>query len=56
MTNKPRAATVTCSSDCSFLVLDRKTFVRVMGPLDNMLQRNIGKYKTWMELKAEAGN
>merc|ERR1719265_483529 len=29
LTNKPRAATVTCTSDCTFLTLDRKTFVRV---------------------------
>eukprot|EP00301_Raphidiophrys_heterophryoidea_P010245 c15319_g1_i1.p1 GENE.c15319_g1_i1~~c15319_g1_i1.p1 ORF type:complete len:378 (+),score=91.08 c15319_g1_i1:86-1219(+) len=54
LTNKPRAATVTCSGDCSFLVLERKTFVRVMGPLDTMLKRNIGQYKTWLELKSGA--
>eukprot|EP00301_Raphidiophrys_heterophryoidea_P008935 c13230_g1_i1.p1 GENE.c13230_g1_i1~~c13230_g1_i1.p1 ORF type:complete len:412 (-),score=92.89 c13230_g1_i1:350-1585(-) len=51
LTNKPRAATVTCTTDCIFLALDRKTFVRVMGPLDNILKRNIGKYKSWVELK-----
>jgi len=54
LTNKPRAATVTCTSDCIFLALDRKTFVRVMGPLDNILKRNIGKYKSWLELKADS--
>lgn len=53
LTNKPRAATVTCTSDCTFLTLDRKTFVRVMGPLDTMLQRNMGKYKSWIEKRNE---
>lgn len=55
LTNQPRAATVKCTSACSFLKLDRKTFVRVMGPLDDILKRNISKYKSWME-KKEEGN
>jgi len=54
LTNQPRKATVRCVDDCSFLVLDRKTFIRVMGPLDDILKRNISKYKSWLEKKEEA--
>eukprot|EP00298_Acanthocystis_sp_HF-20_P029889 c8856_g1_i1.p1 GENE.c8856_g1_i1~~c8856_g1_i1.p1 ORF type:complete len:394 (+),score=142.07 c8856_g1_i1:157-1338(+) len=49
LTNKPRAATVRCVSDCALLVLDRKTFVRVMGPIDDILKRNMEQYQSWME-------
>lgn len=53
LTNQGRAATVRCTSDCTLLTLDRKTFIRVMGPLDVILKRNISKYKSWMERKRE---
>eukprot|EP00298_Acanthocystis_sp_HF-20_P016792 c21588_g1_i1.p1 GENE.c21588_g1_i1~~c21588_g1_i1.p1 ORF type:complete len:385 (+),score=150.61 c21588_g1_i1:115-1269(+) len=53
LTHQPRAATAKCTSDCSLLCLDRKTFVRVMGPLDNILKRNFSKYQSWMEKKDE---
>jgi cAMP-dependent protein kinase regulator len=54
LTNQGRAATVRCTSDCTLLRLDRKTFIRVMGPLDTMLKRNINKYKSWMEKKDQS--
>merc|ERR1712048_322077 len=47
LTNEKRKATVTCTSDCTLLSLDRKTFVRVMGPLDNVLKRNMSMYKSY---------
>lgn len=47
LTNDTRAATVTCVEDCSLLSLERKTFVRVMGPLSNVLKRNMTLYKNY---------
>eukprot|EP00300_Choanocystis_sp_HF-7_P027161 c32232_g1_i1.p1 GENE.c32232_g1_i1~~c32232_g1_i1.p1 ORF type:complete len:372 (-),score=105.82 c32232_g1_i1:101-1216(-) len=49
LTKNPRAATATCKSDCSLLELDRKTFIRCMGPLKDILKRNMSTYKSWME-------
>jgi len=49
LTNDKRKATVTCTSDCTLLSLDRKTFVRVMGPLDNVLKRNMTMYKNYQQ-------
>jgi len=44
LTSKPRQATVIADKTLSVLSLDRKTFNRVMGPLVDILSRNIGGY------------
>merc|ERR1711988_251726 len=45
LTAKPRQATVTADGTLVTLSLDRKTFTRVMGPLDSILQRNMAHYQ-----------
>ena len=44
LTSKPRQATVTCKGELKCLTLDRKTFKRVMGPLQDILMRNLEQY------------
>ncbi|KAL0592044.1 hypothetical protein ABG067_000697 [Albugo candida] len=48
LTARPRQATVTAKGPVKCLVLDRKTFKRVMGPLEDILKRNIDKYHLFM--------
>ena len=45
--NEPRAATVIALTDCKLLCLDRKSFKRLLGPLDKILKRNISSYKNY---------
>lgn len=51
MTAKPRQATVKASSALTVLALDRATFTRVLGNLDEIMKRNIDQYT-----KYTAGN
>lgn len=44
VTPKRRQATVTASGNLKCLTLDRKTFKRVMGPIEQILMRNIENY------------
>mmetsp|Transcript_62175 Transcript_62175/g.73647 ORF Transcript_62175/g.73647 Transcript_62175/m.73647 type:complete len:251 (-) Transcript_62175:168-920(-) len=44
VTTKPRQATVTVAGSLKCLTLDRKTFKRVMGPIQNILMRNMEEY------------
>lgn len=44
MTTKQRQATVSCADKLTVLSLDRKTFKRVMGPIEEVLKRNIELY------------
>jgi len=37
--NQPRAATVKATGDCKVLSLDRRTFKRLLGPLESMLAK-----------------
>ena len=37
-TNEPRAATVAATQDTICLVLDRETFVEILGPLDQAMK------------------
>ncbi|KAI9912008.1 hypothetical protein PsorP6_009217 [Peronosclerospora sorghi] len=46
LTTRPRQATVTAQGKVKCLTLDRKTFKRVMGPLEDILKRNIDKYNS----------
>ena len=45
LTDQARKASVTAVGDVVALSLDRGTFKRVMGPLTNILQRNMDNYK-----------
>lgn len=51
MTAKPRQATVKAGTDLTVLALDRATFTRVLGNLDDIMKRNIDQYT-----KYTAGN
>eukprot|EP00605_Chrysophyceae_sp_TOSAG23-4_P001536 GSChrysophyteH1.ASY1.ANO1.1684.1 assembled CDS len=44
MTAKPRQATVKAAEDLSVLALDRATFTRVLGNLEDIMKRNIDQY------------
>lgn len=44
LTNRSRQATVKAKGPVKCLSLERKTFKRVMGPLEDILQRNMTKY------------
>ena len=48
MTSRPRQATVIAKGAVKCLTLDRKTFKRVMGPLEDILKRNMEKYNVVM--------
>lgn len=51
LTNRPRQATVTATGNVKCLSLKRKTFKRVMGPLVDLLKRNISLYNNYMATK-----
>jgi len=42
--NEPRAASIKARGSCSVLSLDRRAFKRLLGPLENILKRNMDKY------------
>lgn len=42
--NEPRAATIIASTDCKLLSLDRLSFKRLLGPIENLLKRNSEAY------------
>jgi len=41
---EPRKASVYAVGPCKCLYISRETFVRILGPLTSVLERNIGKY------------
>uniref|UniRef100_A0A7S3CLM3 Cyclic nucleotide-binding domain-containing protein n=1 Tax=Strombidium rassoulzadegani TaxID=1082188 RepID=A0A7S3CLM3_9SPIT len=45
---EPRAANVIAETDCKLISLDRKSFKRLLGPLDKILQRNMDHYANYM--------
>lgn len=47
--NEPRAASVIAKTDCKLLVLDRMAFKRLLGPLENILQRNSAAYVKYLK-------
>ena len=47
LTTKPRQATVKASGSLNVLALDRSTFTRVFGSLDEMMKRNIEEYNKY---------
>lgn len=46
---EPRAANVKCLTDGKLICLDRKSFKRLLGPLDNILKRNMKNYANYMQ-------
>ena len=46
---EPRAATIIADTDCRLLSLDRMAFKRLLGPLENILQRNSENYIKYMK-------
>lgn len=47
--NEPRAASVIAKTDCKLLVLDRPSFKRLIGPLENILRRNFDAYTKYIK-------
>ena len=47
LTDRPRAATVSAHGDCKVVCIDRPAFTRLFGPVEDILRRNIGNYKTY---------
>lgn len=45
--NEPRAANVVCKTDCKLVSLERASFKRLLGPLDEILRRNMGAYANY---------
>ncbi|SCP03514.1 CAMP-dependent protein kinase regulatory subunit, putative [Plasmodium malariae] len=43
--NQPRAATVKAQNTCQVVYLDRKSFKRLLGPIEEILHRNVENYK-----------
>jgi len=50
LTNRPRLATCTAAGDVVCLLIDRKAFTRVVGPLRNALKRNMALYNTYINI------
>lgn len=46
--NAPRAASIVAKTDCVCLSLDRHSFKRLLGPLDELLKRNTEIYNQYM--------
>ena len=49
MTDRPRQATVTALGEVVCLVLDRRLFKRVMGPMVSVLKRNSAVYNSFVQ-------
>eukprot|EP00341_Mesodinium_pulex_P006821 CAMPEP_0116891740 /NCGR_PEP_ID=MMETSP0467-20121206/2078_1 /TAXON_ID=283647 /ORGANISM="Mesodinium pulex, Strain SPMC105" /LENGTH=415 /DNA_ID=CAMNT_0004560401 /DNA_START=37 /DNA_END=1284 /DNA_ORIENTATION=- len=47
LTDKPRQATVKAEGNLKVLALDRATFTRVMGPMDDIMKRNMEQYNKY---------
>merc|ERR1711988_1906635 len=51
---EPRKASVYAVGPCSCLYITRETFVRILGPLRGILERNVGKYAKYRDAMAKA--
>ena len=47
--DEPRAANVFAKSDCKCIYLDRKSFKRLLGPLNKILKRNMASYMNFVQ-------
>lgn len=43
--NEPRAANVIAETKCTVVSMDRHSFKRLLGPLENLLKRNMEVYE-----------
>ena len=50
LTQEPRAATVTAVCDVVCQVLDRETFQRLLGPLEDTFRRNMQTYEQYKDV------
>ena len=46
--NEPRAANVIAKTDCLLVSIDRHSFKRMMGPLDDIMRRNMEVYGAYV--------
>ncbi|EAR86860.2 CAMP-dependent kinase, regulatory protein (macronuclear) [Tetrahymena thermophila SB210] len=46
--NQTRAANVIAESDCTVVSMDRESFKRLLGPLEDILRRNFHKYEKYI--------
>jgi cAMP-dependent protein kinase regulator len=49
MTSKPRQATVRAEGTLKVLALDRATFTRVLGSMEDIMKRNMEQYQTYVQ-------
>jgi cAMP-dependent protein kinase regulator len=47
--NEPRAASVIAKTNCKLLALDRMSFKRLLGPIENILKRNSDNYVKYIK-------
>ena len=45
MKNTVRQASIKAETDCRIVSIDRDAFKRLLGPMEEILQRNMEKYK-----------
>lgn len=48
--NAPRAANVVARTDLKLACIDRSSFKRLLGPLDNILKRNMANYQSYSNM------
>jgi cAMP-dependent protein kinase regulator len=48
--NQSRAASILCKTDCILGSLDRQSFKRLFGPMENILQRNMDQYNKYNKM------
>jgi len=46
--NTVRAANIIATTDCTAVSLDRDSFKRLLGPMEEILKRNFAKYEKYM--------
>ena len=46
--NEPRAATIVARSQLKLALIDRDSFKRLLGPLDQILMRNMANYQNYL--------
>lgn len=47
--HEPRAANVIAASDVTVVYLDRDSFRRLCGPIEDILKRNTGRYEKFLK-------
>lgn len=47
MRNEPRAANVIAKTDVRLVSMDRHSFKRLMGPIENIMKRNLELYNLY---------